>query len=361
MSEYYAPRFEVSLNGSSLPNEATQAVTEVAVTTEPNTLDHFRLTLANPYPELRWTHTDDADLFRHGGAVTIALGYGDALHPAFDGEITRISPTFPEDAMATLRIEGYTRLHRLQAGPRVRTFVNVTDKQIAEQIAGHAGLTPEAEQTTTQHPHVTQYNQSDLAFLLERARRIRFELLVEGPKLIFRKPRDDQPRAHTLVWGDKTAAEAPAVSLPLKSFTPTVNVLRPVETATVRGVDPKTRELLVGRAGSEDAVAMDGSLTGPAAARQAGRPAPAVVVDRPVASLAEADDRARAAYNAHGLGYVTGTATTVGVPELRAGQAVDLEGLGPRYGGRYYVTESTHRISSQGYRTTFGVRRNATG
>jgi len=56
----------------------------------------------------------------------------------------------------------------------------VTDKQIAEKIAQDLGLRPDAEDTKTKHPYVIQYNQTDLAFLVERARRIRFEVLVQG-------------------------------------------------------------------------------------------------------------------------------------------------------------------------------------
>jgi phage protein D len=48
---------------------------------------------------------------------------------------------------------------------------------------------------------------------------------------------------------------------------------------------------------------------------------------------------------------------TVGLPELRAGRKVQIENLGERFSGVYYVTESVHTIGGSGYKTTFKARR----
>ena len=53
---------------------------------------------------------------------------------------------------------------------------------------------------------------------------------------------------------------------------------------------------------------------------------------------------------------VTGRGTTVGLPELRAGSAVGIDGLGSRFSGRYIVTDTTHTIGAGGYRVEFGAR-----
>src|SRR5262245_35888676 len=104
--ERFAPAFEVQVNGVGLKAGVAAAVTSLSVTTEPDTLDHCALTLANPYPQMRWTHEPrDADVFREGNGVTIAVGYGKQLTQVFDGEITAISPTFPEAGTPTVRIE----------------------------------------------------------------------------------------------------------------------------------------------------------------------------------------------------------------------------------------------------------------
>jgi phage protein D len=61
------------------------------------------------------------------------------------------------------------------------------------------------------------------------------------------------------------------------------------------------------------------------------------------------------------LTYVEGFGTCIGDPELRAGTLVEIEGLGKRFSGSYYVTSTEHSYKpSIGYRTAFSVRRNAT-
>ena len=57
--------------------------------------------------------------------------------------------------------------------------------------------------------------------------------------------------------------------------------------------------------------------------------------------------------------FITGTASTIGVPELRAGCLVELQGLGPRFSGIYLIDEATHSIGDGGYQTELSLNRNA--
>lgn len=363
-SSYFAPAFKVAIDGASLAADVSKNVTRLSVVSELEDPDHFSLTIANPYPDMRWTHSDDAKLFKEGNAITIELGYVDDLKATFDGEITSINPTFPASGTPTLTVRGYSRLHRLKGSVRTRTFQDATDKQIAETIAEEAGLTPECEDLGTTHPYVIQSNQTDLVFLRARALSIRFELLVEGKTLIFRKPKEDEAKVCTLVWGHPRESFAPGAQVvPLKSFNPTMNTMGPVNQVEVRGYDLRKKQGIVGRAGSGDEeTAMGGGETGADTAAAAfGRSRVEVEVATPVASQEEADQRARAIYNQRLSGFVTGSASTFGVPDLRAGRKVEIKGVGTRFSGEYYVTQSTHTLGSGGYVTNFNVRKGATG
>ena len=356
MSEL-APRFTVQVNGVDLKAEVSSAVTELAVTSEPDTLDHFALTLANPYPEMRWTHDPrDADVFREGNGVTIALGFGADLVEVFDGEITAVRASFPETGTPTLRVEGYTRLHRLRGAPRTRTFLDMTDREIAQQIASDLKLQLDADDPGVKHPYVIQYNETDLAFLLERARRIRYRVQVVGRKLRFKKGGEAEPPALTLVWGASRGDPEDPDARPLRSFTPTINTLRPVDHVIVRGHDPKTREPIEARAGAGDVDAsLGGKRKGPEVAGAAFGARGLTVVDRPVASRDEAAQLARSILTERALEFVTAAGSAVGLPELAAGRVVRLLGLG-RFSGRYAVTASTHTVGAGGYLTSFTAR-----
>lgn len=358
--DFLAPACEVALDAVVLAPDVAAMVTSLQVTHEPDSLDHFTLSLANPFPDLPFTHGSHASLFQEGSAATVKLGYVDALQQVFDGEITRVAPTFAEEA-PTLTVEGHTRLHWLRGATRTRTFQDVTDAEIATQIAGDAGLQAQVDSTPTQHPYLMQVNQTDLEFLLERARRIRYELLVDGKTLHFRKPADGQPESVTLVWGDPQRGWAPEQkTLPLTRFAPTLDATVPATDVTVRGQDPSTRDAISGKGAAGDEVDTSGT-TGPAVAKKAFGERGVVVVALPVASQAEADEIAKAILNRSSLGLVTGSGTCIGFPEIRAGTVVSLEGLGDRFSGPYTVTRSTHRFDDRGYETSFSVRRGAVG
>jgi phage protein D len=54
---------------------------------------------------------------------------------------------------------------------------------------------------------------------------------------------------------------------------------------------------------------------------------------------------------------VTAQGTTVGLPDLRAGQRVRIKGVGSHFSGTYFVTDTTHTITDAGYTTHFSARR----
>jgi phage protein D len=213
------------------------------------------------------------------------------------------------------------------------------------------------------HPYVVkERGQTDLAFLLGRAQRIGFELRAEGKTLVFRKAKDDRPKTCTLVWGRPYQGLASDRDvLPLKSFRPTMNALNQVNEVIVRGYDKRTKKPIEGRAGAgTERTAMGGRQTGAAVAAQAfDWHRKEVHVRTPVASQEEADQLARALYDERARAFVTGHGSTIGLPGIQAGCVIELQGLGPRFSGLYYVTRSTHRLNGSGYLTDFDVKRKA--
>lgn len=358
--DFFATDFKVEIDGAALAPELARHVIELEVHSRPSTIDQFALTLANPFPELRWTHTDDADTFAEGASITIAMGYVDRTQVVFDGEITLVAPLFPESGPATVRVEGLSRLHWLDRGTKLRTFQDVTDSQIVEQIANEAQLTPKGDATQTRHPYVIQRNQTDLDFVRGRSRALRYELLVEGRELIFRKPLNGEAKRVSLVWGDPQEAFAGDDALPLRSFAPTISARRAATAVTVRGQDAVTGDPIEERAAGGDEDAGMGDQTAADLAAGAFGDAEHVVTDPPVSSREEAAERALAEFNRRSLRLVTGRGVSIGVPELRAGSVVDLAGIG-RFSGTYYLTSTTQRLGANGYETRFEVERSAFG
>ncbi len=362
MTNYFAPAFQVKVNGSHLQADISMNIETISVTSKPDTLDTFTFTITNALPAMRWTHTSDGAIFREGNSVSIAMGYVDDLQEMIEGEITTISPTFPAAGIPTVTIGGNTRLHRLRGTNNTRTFQNMTDAQVVQQIAQANGLQAETNDTHVQYDYLIQPNQSDLDFLKQRAARLHFEILVQGRKLIFRKAQEAQPKTYTLVWaGVQQAFAGGPTILPLKSFAPDLDALAPKSSVQQRGYDVASKLAFVSNAGpSDQRTTMGGSQSGsqiPQSAFQA--PRNEVHVTTPIASQAEGDQRAKAALNERAMGLIKGAAETIGIPDLRSGQVVQVMGVGPRFEGRYYIEQAVHSISTSGYSTSLNLKRDA--
>lgn len=341
---------EISISGNRMPPEAQADLFHVEVTDDLDQVGMFALSLNAGDPQTGEIKYVDADLFREGSEVKIKAGFHAPLAELIVGEITAIEPEYVERGPIHLTVRGYNRLYHLGFGRKTRSFKDVKDSDVAEQIASDWNLTPEVEATTVTHPYLLQNNQTDLEFLLERARRIRYEVRVEGKALFFRKPQEGRGKILTLTYGEELVGFSPRLSL----FT------QPSE-VRVQGWDPKEKKAIQGHAGAGDVTTtMEGQATGADLAGQVVGEAPLVSVALGPGTPEEADLIAQGMMNQGAFELVTGEGRCLGQPSIQSGTVLELRGLGRRFSGLYYVTSVTHSLSGpKGFFTTFLVRRSA--
>ncbi len=349
----YAPRFKVKINNSDLPPDVHDHIMSVTINDKQDQADMFNLKIYNK--DLRWIEKDP-DQFCEGNLVEIEFGYHPKYKKMISGEITRISFTFPESGVPTMTAEGYSKLHRLNRCRLTKPFENKKDSQIAQTIAQSLGLKAEVDDSKFVHEHVRPNNQTVLEFLKQRAKRIGFEVKVDGDTLYFQKPKPDESPICALEWGKN-----------LKSFTPTINTAKQINRVVVKGYNPKTKQKIeaIAKRGDEE-TKMAGVKSGIEITQKAFKlkcedeKNEKVVNEQTLASQEEAEAIAKAYLNREVLGFITGKVSCMGDPEIKAGKVVELKGLGKRFNGKYIVTSATHTISDSGYSTSFEVKRSAT-
>jgi phage protein D len=352
-AEGLAPEVRLRVDGQDVPLEAEADVIEVSVLQDVSAPGMFAVRLLNwDLDKLRFTWSDDP-LFAEGAEVEVLMGYAGDLEPVFVGEVTGLEPEFRADESPTVTVRGYDRGHRLLRGRKTRSFTQVKDSDIAAQVAQEAGLTPETADTKVTLEYVLQHNQTDFEFLEARARRIGYEVWIEGKTLRFRPRPSDESEVLTLHLEED-----------LLEFTPRLSTVGLAGEVEVRGWSPQDKEAVLGKAAAADAGSTMGGKTGgldvAAGAFDAANPAVAVSVDRP-ASQGEADQIAAGRIREMALSYVTGEGVAAGRADLRAGTVVKIEGCGQRFSGLYYLVSVNHTYSpKRGYRTAFTVRRSAT-
>lgn len=344
----FVPDFDIKIAGSALSAETLAHVLSVTVDDSVDLPGMFTLEFRN-FDAERGALIQDQAQFDVGKVVEIRMGYVDRLTPVMVGEITGLEAAYTSADLPGLTVRGYDRRHRLQRGRKVRSFIKQKDSEIASKIAQEAGLSPQVKDSKVVHDYVLQANQTDMEFLLERARRIQYQVTVDDKKLLFQPVANADSPIFRLTFEDD-----------LIEFYPCLSSVGQVSEVSVQGWDPKKKEKILGKAAQGDVSSkMAGDKTGAALVASAFSSAVGLVSETPVATVAEAGQMATALLNADALALITGEGVCVGRPDLRAGKVIQIDGLGKRFSGNYYVTSLSHRYDAGGYSTHFTVRRNA--
>jgi phage protein D len=339
--------FRLFLNGSELSKELSLAVNGVIVEDEINLPAMFTIKFDTvDFPKGAWRGVD-LNIFKIGDTVKVFMGI-EKIVEMMTGEI--ISLDFAFGKSSSLEIRGYDSLHKLRFGTMMRSFKDMKDSDIASSIASSISLIPTIEDTGTMHSYIFQNNQSNYEFLLERSKRIGYEILVEDKNFIYRKSKEKETPEVTLEFGND-----------LQSFSAQIKTLTEGSSVEVRGWNIKNKEAITSTVskGSET-TKMTGKESGyemsESAFGEAFRASSVSVVDNMIIDATDAENIAKAKYNSILKEFLTGEGMSTGNPKLKAGKTIEIKGIGERLSGVYYVISSVHSIINGVYSTTFKVR-----
>lgn len=397
---WYVPAFDIKIDGKPLPENAAKDVLDVRYTDSMDQIDSFEFTVNNwdakeqdfkytgsgrqakecqPLLELDQENSfkseDRNRLFDPGQEIELWMGYfkpnptspnqSTGLKLMLAGIITGIAPTFPASGQPTLKVSGQNALRKFMTKQETRTYEQKRDSDIAEEI-GRKGnfkignlVIPvrtdrNAKSQEPQNDHVLQDNQYDIVFLLQRAHRNGYNLLLKKEEragqveqyLFFGPALNASKTSYLLEWGKS-----------LIQFQPKLTISNQVYSVTVNGWD--------GARGKRISVTVDRSQLPTRGLRdrreldqieQGFRERSEVIVDRPFRNEAEARQYALARLEKNARDLVTGRGSTVGTPDLRAGSLIEIRKLGNTFDGKYVVTTTTHTINASGYITEFEAR-----
>lgn len=382
---FRVPRFELTIDGVRPEHEVLRDILELTYRDDIEKIDGFELTVANwdsTNRRYKYIGSEDAEsasdpvrrelegLFEPcSKTVSVRMGYGSELIEMLSGTFTTMEPTFSAGGPHTLAVRGLNRLHRLRRKKYDGSFNRTTDSRIAQ---GFDGLTDPDwnvagqdarripmtvridDEAAAQEPElvfVGQKSEYDIDFLWRRARvrgyvlTIRRDSPEEDEYLYFGPSRHQGPVPYRLSWG--------AGLMDLKATLTTANQVKKV---TVRGWDRAAQEAIEESAeiGDPELARLNPDLMRIVAECD---PREERVVTRPVSTRDEAKRLATAILVGHAQDLVKIQASVVGLPQLRAGSRVRIDGIGARLSGEYFVTESTHTLNGSGYVTKFTARR----
>ena len=291
----------------------------------------------------------DGSVVSFGTPLKVTIGPPDSQRQIFDGRISAIEVSFTEGGTPYVTVYAEDVLMKLRMTRRCRTYEDMTDTSIAQEIAKEYSLTAEVDADGPTYSLVQQWNQSDLAFLRERAALVNAEVWAQGTTLCFKSRTKRTATQITLVQGNTLLDAQLRADLAHQRDTVTVtgwdhDAAGPIESKAEAGVIQ--REVTSGRTGI--------SILGTALGSKAGAWARRTPVNAKEATAwAEADYLRRARQFVRVDGVTSGTA------DLTVGTRLTLERVGPIFEGPpYYATAVHHSYDLNiGFRTGFCAER----
>lgn len=258
----------------------------------------------------------------------------------FVGEITSLGvEAGPDDAPITV-VTAQDLAHRLGRNSRHRVFANQTYAEMIKKILSENGMQGTVPPMSVTFEHFTQ-TVDDAAFIDEICRRTGLIWTVDGKRLVLRKPE----------LGTPVVSLARGVTL--RRFRAQFDAAEVAESVEVRGWDPKAKKEIVGKSASQPSGLSNSSLV------ISGRKSSKTFVAKKesVGYVTASVDEANAmAESLHGRSMgdelrVRGEAD--GEPSIKAGCTIEIDRVGSKLKGKYFVTGAEHVYSGRDYVTRF--------
>ncbi len=373
--------FRVLITAQGVSYDLSRDLTSLTVEEDDRLADKLTVVVPDPFKVFSYALQEGMD-------VEVDLGYADDHSVIFRGLITQVDAEFPEDGVPQVTLQAFDNSIRMGLRRRNRPWTDIDLQGIVSQIATEYGfliqditLPPGGNPTYTGNG-IRQREETDLAFLHRLADAQRCKVFVDtedfGDVFTFKAEQmimDAEP-ASTVYYGRCGVENA------LLSFSVNSDVSRRRRPQVYATVDPETgqeteaerqaeepRDLLgdpfdenlaeLGRRDPTRAAALAPLLNVAAGAYQS-------IFD---ATGDEEREITPGLYNAQALRQrtapqastvtegVTGRGVTEGNKELRAKRNIQIEAVGGRFSGKWYLTQVRHVVDRSGYRTHFTCSR----
>ncbi|SEP63990.1 Phage late control gene D protein (GPD) [Solimonas aquatica] len=293
----------------------------------------------------------DGRILDYGTEIQVSMGPHAQSRTVFKGRLSSLALSATQGSVPEVRICAEDALMDFRMTRRFKTYENLRDAEIAEQLASEHGLRAAADAEGPTHALVQQWNQTDLAFLRERAQRIGAQLWIDDGTLHFssRTQRAASAPRLTLVQGNELLALE--ISADLAHQRSSVHASGYDEIAKAQIDESAQASDIAGEAaGHRHGIEVLERAFG---TRDSYR-----VNDVPFAGE-QAQSWARAALQARARSFVQVRGITTGSPTMTVGATLELQRVGALFeGGDYIVTQLRHQYdTSSGFRTQFCAER----
>lgn len=374
----YAPNFRIEIGGEPIPARMRASIMRVSYQDGLQGADRVEMVLANE--GLQWL---DHELLEMDRSFSLSMGYApDPLEEMFVGEITGVTPAFPNSGIPTITVVAHDFLQRMTVGTKERAFAlnlpcigkfPLPDPVVAALVSATNLLIPVIDPAGAALSFLTllvsyaldpieakkgirlQQKQSDFDFLSSLAKDNGWELYIDhtmeprGYMLRFQFLVQDYSPSIFAKWGES-----------LIDFTPKLSTVGQVFGVSTRIWVPSIQmEFVIVLSWDYDRAAFDlmvypgvGNLD-----EIMGTGKSSKVVSVEAVGPASAPKKILSELLPRLNNRLTAGGSMMGNPQIRASRVMQVDGIPGQFGGLYRITSATHTIDGSGYRTQFDARK----
>lgn len=320
---------KILVDGEEVP--AAVSVMNIMVEKEINRIPRARITMLDGDPASRDFSLSNRNLFIPGKQVEIRAGYHSDEETIFTGMIIKHALKI-RSRQSFLIVECMDEAVKMTIGRKSRYFYDSSDGEILEQILDEYGLEHEVEETRVTHQELVQYNVTDWDFCITRAQANGKLCMADDGKLTFRSPDVSQAAAGTITYGSN-----------LLDFDAETDARNQCAKVTSYGWNAAGQEWLQMEANDPE-VDLNGNLSPDQLSAVIGLENLELKNgggSRDVVLQEWAD--AKMLFNR--MARVRGRMKFQGIPGVKPGSLLMLEGVGERFSGKVYVSAVRHQVT----------------
>jgi Rhs element Vgr protein len=328
--------FTVKIDGQAVSSD--YRILQVDVTREVNRIPSAKLIIADGDPALQDFEVSNSGDFIPGKAIEIQAGYALSEETIFKGIIVKHGIKVSDSQSSMLIIECRDEAYKMSIGRNNKSFDESSDSDIISGIVANCGLTNDVDPTTAIHEKIIQYNVSDWDFINLRAEMNSLFVMVDDGHVEVKKLDPAQSAVMPLSYGAS-----------ILGFEAEIDSRNQFKGIKAESWDSAGQEMIE-MEGQSQAIPDPGNLTSDELANVAGLD---FLMLRHSGQITDAELKAwsDAMLNRSRLARNVGRIKIQGIPDLKPGQVVELQGLGNRFNGNAIITAVRHEIADGDWNT----------
>ncbi len=324
-------RLGILSNGSEIPG--TVQVVSASVKKAINRIPVAEIVVLDGDMPNKDFPVSNADYFKPGSEITVKAGYEESEDEIFKGVVVRHGIRVSGENYSRLVVECRDKAVAMTIGRKNANYVDSKDSDVISKLVGnYSGLSSDVDSTDTQYKELVQYYCTDWDFMMSRAEVNGLLVVVEGGKVSVKAPKTDGSPSLKVTWGED-----------LMGFEASIDARTQLK--KVQGVcwDIKTQAAIEQQA-SPETLNSQGNLDSATLAKVAGPDSFRIQTPTTLESTA-LKSWAKGKQVKAGLARIQGRMSFQGSSKAKAGDMIELSGVGDRFNGNVYVSAVHHAVS----------------